>query len=92
MITRTAGSIAILLIAIGEFGGQALAQYYPPAQAYPSQAHDLSSPNAPVQEAPLPPVEVGPVYHRPADARYGEGTGPYPPDAALAPAAGGQGY
>ena len=78
MIIRTAGSIAILLIAIGEFGGQALAQYYPPAQAYPPQApavaaHDLSSPNAPMQEAPLPPVGVGPAYQQP-------------------PVAGGQGY
>ena len=92
MIIRTAGSIAIYLIAISEFGGQALAQYYPPAQAYPSQAHDLSSPNAPVQEAPLPPVGVGPAYQRPVDARYGQGAGAYPADTMSAPVAGGQGY
>jgi lipoprotein-anchoring transpeptidase ErfK/SrfK len=81
MIIRTVGSIAILLIA---FGGQALAQYYPPAQAYPPQAptldaHDLPSPNAPVQEAPLPPVGVGPA---------GQGAGAYPAGAMSAPVAG----
>jgi lipoprotein-anchoring transpeptidase ErfK/SrfK len=96
MITRTAGSIAILLIAIGEFGGQALAQYYPPAQAYPPQAPtvgaQLPSPNAPVQEAPLPPVGVGPDYQRPVDARYGQGAGAYPADAVSSPVAGDQGY
>jgi len=96
MITRTAGSIAILLIAIGGFGGQVLAQYYPPAQAYPPQAptvgaHDLPSPNAPVQEAPLPPVGVGPAYQRPVDTRYGQGAGDYPADT-TAPVANGQGY
>jgi lipoprotein-anchoring transpeptidase ErfK/SrfK len=98
MIIRTVGSIAILLIAIGEFGGQALAQYYPPAQAdYPPQAptvgaHDLPSPNAPVQEAPLPPVGVGPAYQRPVDARYGQGAGAYPASTMSAPIAGSQGH
>jgi hypothetical protein len=87
MIIRMGCSIAILLIAIGEFGGQALAQYYPPAQAYPPQAptvngHDLPSPNAPVQETPLPPVGVGPTYQRPVN----------PTDAMSAPVARGQGY
>jgi lipoprotein-anchoring transpeptidase ErfK/SrfK len=91
LIIRTAGSIAILLIAIGEFSGRALAQYYPPAQAYPPQAptvgaHDLPSPNAPVQEAPLPPVGVGP------NAQYGQGAGAYPAGTTSAPIAGGQGY
>ena len=97
MIIRTAGSIAIYLIAIGEFGGQALAQYYPPAQAYPPQApavaaHDLPSPDAPMQEVPLPPVGVGPAYQRPVNARYGQGAGAYPADAMSPPVAGDQGY
>ena len=88
MIVRTVGAIATLLIALGGLSTQALAQYYPPAQAYPPQdyppaqtysrqpptvgAHDLPPPNAPVQP-PLPPVGVGPAYQRPVDARYGQG-------------------
>jgi lipoprotein-anchoring transpeptidase ErfK/SrfK len=88
MIVGTAGAIATLLIALGGLSTQALAQYYPPAQAYPPQdyppaqtysrqpptvgAHDLPPPNAPVQP-PLPPVGVGPAYQRPVDARYGQG-------------------
>jgi hypothetical protein len=35
MVFRTAGAIAALLIGLGTIGDQALAQYYPPPQAYP---------------------------------------------------------
>jgi lipoprotein-anchoring transpeptidase ErfK/SrfK len=93
MSIRTAGSIAILLIAIGEFSGPASAQYYPPAGAYPPQAptadaHGTPSRNAPVQEGPLPPVGVGPAYN----GQYGRGTGAYPAEVMSPPLAGDQGY
>jgi lipoprotein-anchoring transpeptidase ErfK/SrfK len=39
MVFRTAGAIAALLIGLGASGGEALAQYYPPPQAYPPQAY-----------------------------------------------------
>jgi lipoprotein-anchoring transpeptidase ErfK/SrfK len=39
MVFRTAGAITMLLIGLGGAGGQALAQYYPPPQAYPAQAY-----------------------------------------------------
>src|SRR3984893_5235104 len=39
MVFRTAGAIAALLIGLGASGGGALAQYYPPPQAYPPQAY-----------------------------------------------------
>ena len=66
MIIRTAGSIAIYLIAISEFGGQALAQYYPPAQAYPPQApavaaHDFQ----PVQPQDYGNAGAPPYYGTP---------------------------
>ena len=35
MVFRTAGAIAALLIGLGTSSGEALAQYYQPAQAYP---------------------------------------------------------
>ena len=61
MVFRTVGAIATALIGVS---GQALAQYYPPHQAYPRQplppavnADELPSLNAPaVQDHPLPPV------------------------------------
>src|SRR5262249_55740375 len=39
MVFRTAGAIATLVIGLGGAGGQALAQYYPPPEAYPSRAY-----------------------------------------------------
>jgi hypothetical protein len=44
MVFRTASAMAALLIGLGGAGGQALAQYYPPAQAYPSQEHPPREP------------------------------------------------
>ena len=41
MIFRTAGAIATLFLGLG---GQALAQYYPPAQSYPSQGYPRREP------------------------------------------------
>src|SRR4051794_21056149 len=35
MVFRTAGATATLMICLAGAGGQALAQYYPPPQAYP---------------------------------------------------------
>jgi len=73
MIFRTAGAIAALSLGLGGGGGQALAQYYPPAQAYPSQGYPSREPlpsvadgdddappiNAPVvRGSPLPPIGV----------------------------------
>ena len=76
MVFRTAGATATLMICLAGAGGQALAQYYPPPQAYPPQAYpppqgytprqplppmadaeeDAPPLNAPVMQAPLPPV------------------------------------
>jgi lipoprotein-anchoring transpeptidase ErfK/SrfK len=91
MVLRTAGAIATLLIGLVG-AGQALAQYYPPPQAYPPQAYypplppmadaddDAPPLNAPVlQGHPLPPVGLGPQANEPpAGARYGHGTPAYP--------------
>ena len=65
MLFRT-GSIATLLIGLS---GYAVAQYYPPPQAYPRQplppavnAEELPPLKAPVAQGdPLPPVGVGPA-------------------------------
>src|SRR5262245_4343826 len=107
MVFRTASAIAALLIGLGGAGGQALAQYYPPAQAYPSQGYSPRQPlpavadgdddappiNAPVvRGSPLPPIRVRPQWNRPsAGTRYGRGTPAYPADTAPPPA-GGQPY
>src|SRR5262245_26175250 len=107
MVFRTASAIAALLIGLGGAGGQALAQYYPPAQAYPSQAYSPRQPlpsvrdgdddappiNAPVvRGSPLPPIGVEPQWNGPpAGTRYGRGTPAYPADTAPT-AAGGQPY
>jgi hypothetical protein len=96
-----------LLIGLGSAGGQALAQYYPPAQAYPSQGYPPRRPlpsvadgdddappiNAPVvRGSPLPPIGVGPQWNGPpARTRYGRGTPASPADTAP-PAAGDQPY
>jgi lipoprotein-anchoring transpeptidase ErfK/SrfK len=90
MVFRTAGAIATVLI---NLSGQALAQYYPPPQAYPRQpvphsvtADELPALNAPVvQGDPLPPVGVGPAYQPMPGARYQPGTGGYPADAGPLP-------
>jgi hypothetical protein len=63
MVLRTAGAIVTLLIGLG---AQALAQPYPPQQAYPRQPFPSSDELPPlsmpvVQGAPLPPVGVGPA-------------------------------
>ena len=47
MVFRTAGAIVTLLIGLGSAGGEALAQYYPPLQGYPTQAYP------PPQEYPI---------------------------------------
>src|SRR5215468_8941429 len=85
MIFRTAGAIAALFLGLGGAGGQALAQYYPAAQAYPSQGYpsrplppladgddDAPAINAPVvRGSPLPPIGVEPQWNgRPAGACY----------------------
>jgi lipoprotein-anchoring transpeptidase ErfK/SrfK len=91
MVFRTAGAIATLLIGLGASAGDALAQYYPPAQAYPPPAQGYRPP-PPVADAddnqiydlqgrPLPPAAVEPVA---PGARYGRG-GPVYPDEAAAP-------
>jgi len=98
MIVRTAGSIATLLIALGGLSAQALAQYYPPGQAYPPQGSPPAQtysrqPLPPTVDAhDLPPLNV-PVQESPppVNAGYGQGTGAYPANGASAPAAGGQG-
>ncbi len=54
MVFRTAGAIATLLIGLGSAGGEALAQYYPPPQGYPTQAYPPPQGYSPRQ--PLPPV------------------------------------
>ncbi len=91
MVFRTAGAVATLLIGLGASAGDALAQYYPPAQAYPPPAQGYR-PLPPVADAddnqiydlqgrPLPPAAVEPVA---PGARYGRG-GPVYPDEAAAP-------
>jgi lipoprotein-anchoring transpeptidase ErfK/SrfK len=76
MVFRTSGAIAALLIGLVGPGGHALAQYYPPPQAYPPQAYPPgyrpvapiadAEDNAPlydppmIQSQPLPPVSLGP--------------------------------
>jgi hypothetical protein len=91
MVFRTVGAIATALIGVS---GQALAQYYPPHQAYPRQplspavnADELPSLNAPaVQDQPLPPVGVGPAYQPLSGAPYEQGIAAPKADAvALAP-------
>ena len=92
MVFRTAGATATLMICLAGAGGQALAQYYPPPQAYPPQAYpppqgytprqplppmadaeeDAPPLNAPVMQAPLPPVGGGAQGNEPpAGTRYG---------------------
>jgi lipoprotein-anchoring transpeptidase ErfK/SrfK len=79
---RTAGAIATLLIGLGASGGEALAQYYPPAQAYPPaypppQGYPPYRPLPPAADAddnqlydlqgrPLPPAGVGSQATEPA--------------------------
>jgi lipoprotein-anchoring transpeptidase ErfK/SrfK len=98
MVFRTASAIAALLIGLGGAAGQALGQYYPPAQVYPSQGYPTRQPlpsvadgdddappiNAPVvRGSPLPPIGVEPQWNGPpAGTRYGRGTPPYPADTA----------
>jgi hypothetical protein len=85
MVFRTAGAIATVLIGVT---GQALAQYYPPPQAYPRppvpptvNTDELPPLNAPVVQGDLlPPVGVGPAYQAMPGARYQSGTGGYPAD------------
>jgi lipoprotein-anchoring transpeptidase ErfK/SrfK len=91
------GSIATLLIGLS---GYAVAQYYPPPQAYPRQplppavnAEELPSLKAPVTQGdPLPPVGVGPASQAPPSARYQMGTAAYPTDTAPLPPAGSPGH
>ena len=73
MVFRAAAGIATLLIGLN----QAVAQYYPPTQAYPRQplppavsTEELPPLNAPVVrgDSLLPPVGVGPVYQPTPDA------------------------
>ena len=97
MVFRTAGAIATVLIGVT---GQALAQYYPPPQAYPrppvpptANTDELPSLNAPVVQGDLlPPVGVGPAYQAMPGARDQSGTGGYPADTGPLPPAGSPGY
>ena len=59
MVFRTAGAIATLLLGLGGPGGQALAQYYPPPQAYPRPQRVSAAGRCPARRAirsyrPLP--------------------------------------
>jgi lipoprotein-anchoring transpeptidase ErfK/SrfK len=97
MVFRTAGAIATVLIGVT---GQALAQYYPPPQAYPRppvpptvNTDELPPLNAPVVQGDLlPPVGVGPAYQAMPGARDQSGTGGYPADTGPVPPAGSPGY
>src|SRR6266545_818916 len=94
MVFRTAGAVATLLIGLGASAGDALAQYYPPAQAYPPPAQGYR-PLPPVadpddnqiydlQGRPLPPAAVEPAA---PGVRYGRGGPVYPDEAAVPPPA-----
>src|SRR6516162_7787522 len=98
MVFRTAGAIAALLIGLGASGGEALAQYYPPPQAYPPQAYPPPQGYRPpvadaddnqlydLQGRPLPPVTVPPATEPAAPApRYGNASPVYPDEAGLPP-------
>jgi lipoprotein-anchoring transpeptidase ErfK/SrfK len=97
MIVRTVGAMATLLIGLS---GHAVAQYYPPPQAYPRlplppavTTENLPPLNAPVVRGDaLPPVGVGPAYQPTPDGRYQQGAAAYPADAAPLPPAGSPGY
>ena len=57
MVFRTVSAIAVLLICFGTSGGEALAQYYPPARAYPPPQTYPPQGYYPRQGyRPLPPV------------------------------------
>jgi len=103
MVFRTAGAIAALLISLGTPGGEALAQYYPPPQAYPpppqaypSQGYRPSVADADdnqlydLQGRPLPPAAVGPQATEPVAPapRYGNTSPVYPDEAGLPPPSG----
>src|SRR6516225_11528640 len=87
MVFRAAAGIATLLIGLN----QAVAQYYPPTQAYPRQplppavsTEELPPLNAPVVrgDALPPPVGVGPAYQPAPGGRYQQGSAdaaPLPP-------------
>jgi lipoprotein-anchoring transpeptidase ErfK/SrfK len=80
MIFRTAGALAALFVGLmGASSHQALAQYYPPPQAYPPQAYpppygspvadtdDVQPYDPPMaQSRPLPPAAVGPQANDPS--------------------------
>src|SRR5262249_43871585 len=99
MVFRTAGAIAALLIGLGAWGSEALAQYYPPPQAYPPQAYPPPQGYPPsvadaddnqlydLQGRPLPPAAVGPQATEPAAPapRYGHASPVYPDEAGLPP-------
>src|SRR5437660_1479893 len=74
MVFRTASAIATLLIGLGEAGGQALAQYYPPAQTYPPQGYPQGYP----PRQPLPPAADGDDDAPPINAPVVQGP-PLPP-------------
>jgi lipoprotein-anchoring transpeptidase ErfK/SrfK len=74
MVFRTASAIATLLIGLGGTGGQALAQYYPPAQAYPPQGYPQGYP----AWQPLPPTADGDDDAPPINAPVVQGA-PLPP-------------
>ena len=83
MVFRTAGAIAALLIGLGASGGEALAQYYPPPQAYPPQAY-------PPQAYPPPQGYRPPVADADDNQLYDLQGRPLPPGTvpqATAPAA-----
>src|SRR5262245_11340487 len=101
MVFRTAGAIATLLICLGASAGDVLAQYYPPAPAYPAQAYPPAQSYPPYR--PLPPVadaDDNQIYDLqgrplppaavepvPPGARYGRGGPAYPEEATAPPPA-----
>jgi lipoprotein-anchoring transpeptidase ErfK/SrfK len=97
MVFRTTGAIAALLIGLGASGGDALAQYYPPPQAYPPQTYPPPQGYRPsvadaddnqlydLQGRPLPPAAVGPQATEPAAPGPRYGAPAYPDEAALPP-------
>src|SRR6516165_10685447 len=97
MVFRAAAGIATLLIGLN----QAVAQYYPPPQAYPRQplppavgTEELPPLNVPVLrgDALPPPVGVGPAYQPTPSGRYQQGAAGYPADARPLPPTGSPGY
>jgi lipoprotein-anchoring transpeptidase ErfK/SrfK len=82
MIFRTSGAVAALLLGLAGPSGMALAQYYPPPQAYPPPPPHVYTPYRPlppvdvdapmIESRPLPPLGLGPpAIEGPPRTRFG---------------------